>query len=530
MFAYSPLIHRFRDAISLMSIPTILAAFFCLSLPGAAPGQTDEETDYVALLNENILSVSEEGRAYKVYFDAYLLIDSMNPGAMAASERLLPDRSGYQNAIAWAGQPKQQEAIGMILKRAGDDETGPNATERKLFGLPYGEENIPQDMADYEFAVYIDDGKLRFVDFAYLSRYEELVALMNAEMHRRASDGDIGGAIEAGVAMVHMNRQLCDRLYYEEKVRGFDMLYESCVRIRELIWTYRDEVAFQDIEHLEQLCRELEWLDLLNIKFPKAEKLLVRQLIDKIFRTKETGDYYPDEEKFPMMMSTFESDEMPLKRFESAAKWVHLAKRGQHATRYETEAALEDAIGNWRLRWRLWPHDSMLRDVTSEYEDLDPVKYTVVKMPLKKLAHLFELRIPLFAQINGTACAAGMLAYTVREGGSLVPGEIADAPTIPMVLRQIQPAYVSAEHMLVDFFDPNENQLHYNVVKNPDIRIVTRGYDIRTPRGTVHIPENWPLLYSIGFDQGDDLGRKHTPDGSEGDLIFWPVVDLMPLK
>lgn len=497
------------------------ATFCCLFvIVGVSVFSYGQERDFVAELNEPTLDVSEDNVSYKIYFEAYQMIDSAHDGCAAALSRLRTDNANYEQALEWAGGKGQQTAVDLILKK---DDHGFNATQRELFGLPYGAENIPVGMDDYEFAVYIDKGQLRMVDFAYLPRYEELIALFNAEMHRAAKAGDTSRSAQCAIAMIRMVRQLCDREYYEEKVRAFDLLVECSIRLRELMWIYRESFTVEDLRTITQ---ELEWLDLPRIKFPIAEGLIVEQLIEQIFG----DDNWPDKEKLPVIMSHYESQDQPLERFETAIKWQTLAE--EHATRIETVNALHDAIGNWELRWKLPVHDPMLNQYNDEFDDLDPVKYAVIRMSLSKLDSLFDQRVPFYTQINGTACAAGVLAFMIKENGKLVPGKLADPATIPLTLAQIQPSFVGAERMLVDMYDPDEIKLHYTSVKKRDFRVVTQGYDIQTPNGIVFIPEHWPLLWSIGPDKSDGDAKIYSPDGSDsnGDLIFWPVIDLMPTK
>jgi len=57
---------------------------------------------------------------------------------------------------------------------------------------------------------------------------------------------------------------------------------------------------------------------------------------------------------------------------------------------------------------------------------------------------------------------------------------------------------------------------------------VQYSFDVETAYGTVRLVEEWPLLYSVGFDEIDNQGKKHTDRKSEdGDFIFWPPVEIM---
>ena len=42
------------------------------------------------------------------------------------------------------------------------------------------------------------------------------------------------------------------------------------------------------------------------------------------------------------------------------------------------------------------------------------------------------------------------------------------------------------------------------------------------------VPEGWPFVYSIGPDGLDSFGQRHTTEyDGEGDIIFWPPIELM---
>ncbi|NOG53969.1 MAG: hypothetical protein HND57_06515 [Planctomycetes bacterium] len=479
--------------------------------------------EFVKRLNQPILEVSEGNRAYTIYFDAYKSIDSSHAGAAAALDSLYPERSNYDDALQWAAESSQRDAIDMLLA---ENDLGYNAPNYELFGLPYGEENVPMELADYEFVVYVDDAQLRFAEFAYLPRYEELIALLNAEMHYQAHDGNTEASAEAAVAMVRMARQLSERQFYSEKVQGLQWIRTSCTRIRELIWIYRDVFAIEDLRIISDA---LEDLDLDQLKFPQGEVVNLEQIVWQIFRGEAEGDYFADKDKFPRIMAEFESQDQPLLRFEAAHKWKALAE--EHATRVEVLDKLTDAFNNWRLRWRLDPYDRTLDQYESEFASLHPIKYAVVTESLKLMETLFDQRIPVYADVNGTACACGVLAFMIKEGGQLTPGEIADVGTIPDKLAQIQPAYVGDEEMLRDWYDKDEGKLRYaTVINRQETQYVTFSYYTETPDGRVKLPEHWPILYSIGQNLKDDVAATHTLDGSEGDIIYWPVVDLMPTE
>ncbi len=496
----------------------LLAAALALAAAAPVSAQSNDARKYLDRLNAPILAVSEDERAYKIYFDAHDRIDISDPRVAAASTRLDPWSPTFQDAIGWAGEPSQQEAVDLILAK---NQRGLNATQRKLFGLPYGTYDVDDDLIINDFVVYVHGDMLFDREDAYLSRYQELMHLLRAEAFRRAENGNADGAVEAILALTRMARQLCDQRFYNEKLVGMTALLESFVQVRDFMWAYRDKLS---IENFRTIAIELERLGLDRIEMPPGEELIGEQLIEQIFGP----DNRVDKEKFPEVMATFDSYGAPLRRFQAVAFWQQVVER--HRSKREVEIALKNAVANWKLRWRLPLHSSLAPD--SEFAKLDDLEYAAVKRPIRDLQNLFDLRIPLAAQLNGTATAAGIHAYLVREGAKLVLGQSPIEATVPVRLAQIQPAFVSYESTLMDVYASLEDKLHFAVIRNTDPRFAHDGYPIESPEGEIKLFEFWPLLYSVGPDRAENLGTKlihnSMPDtGDKCDIVYFPNVDML---
>lgn len=505
---------RSRVGLAWILSPAMLAG----SLPAIGLAQDTDQRRFVDELNAPILAVSEDERAYKIYFEAHELIDVADERLAAAMTSLDPGSNTFQDAIGWAGEPGQQEAVNLILEK---NRRGSNATQRKIFGLPYGTHNVDDDLIISDFVVYLRDDLLFDREEAYLPRYRELVALMRAEAFRRAENGDTSGACEAILAMTRMTRQLCDRRFYDEKHLGMKMLLDAFIEIRDFMWYYRDKLTIADFSGI---ALELERLGLERIQLPTGEELIGQQLIEQIYG----ADNRVDKNKFPEVMATFDSLDSPLRRFQAEAYWQQVVDK--HRSKREVEVALREAVDNWKLRWRLPLHVSLAPD--SEFEQLDDLEYAAVKRPIRDLQNLFDLRIPLATQLNGTATAAGIHAYITRERAKLVPGEALTEGEVPARLAQVQPSFVSYETTLLDLYQSGDVKLHYAVIRNTDPRFSHEGYPIDTPEGRVTLEEFWPLLYSFGPDQSEDLGKAlvHKPQPQKGDqcdIVFFPNVDVM---
>ncbi len=478
------------------------------------PTSVAQNKDYIGQLNAPIIELEHKHRSADAYFEAYLSIDGMDPRAPLSVDGLVYGTKTLEIAMEWAGEPEQQAALDRILQKDGKL---PNVTFRRAFGLPYGTDAISMDMDDYGFACYVEAGRLGDIEFAYLPMYEELWRLLIAESHRRAQDGDVAGGSEALVASMRMSRQLCARAYYLEVNTGMELLLASLAQLRAYMWYYRDTLTVDDYVNI---AREVDYIDLKRIALPRVSLLIADQLVETVF----ADDLRPDPEIFASHMIDYETrTKSPLSRFGAAVKWRRVSEL--HATREETRLMIEHVDGDASLRWRLPLHDSGYSKDWA-WNDLDATRFALVKTAFKGIDEVFPLKYDLTLWQHACAAAAGVAAYQKRENEVLVMGKI--AKYAPQKLAQIYPAYVRSKDLLVDPLDSSGEMLSYAVVTNRDIRNVTRIYKVKTLRGEVVLPEGWPLVYSVGFDEDDDFGGRHSISRDEdGDFIMWPPIELM---
>ena len=497
---------------SVCSISPIASPAHAQDTVSAKPGQ-----EYIDRLNALVYAVSEEERAYRIYFEAYEKLDIADERMAAATSALHPSDADFADAIGWAGEPSQQESVAILLT---DNAKGYNATERQAFGLPYGSDAVSDDMLAYDFAAYFSDGHLYDRDLAYALPYRSLMALLRAEAFRRAEEQDTAGAVEAILGFNRMARQLCEQHFLQEKVTAMQMLAGTLTETRDFVWVYRDRLSIDD---LRELALGIERLACERVTLPEGERVVGEQLLGQIF-----GDNnWPDENRLPDTMAHFESADAPLARFQAVAKWKQVVN--DHVTRVEAEEAFDEIVRNWRYRWKLPIHDPALQD-DPQYTRFDDVKYAAVKANLGRIHVLFDHRLRLLAEQHGTACAAGLVAFIKREGGQLTPGELTKSTFVPQRLAQIQPSYVPSYDSLQDPYGDEGDLLRYTMIQKRDRRFKTQGYELMTPEGVVFLPEFWPLLYSVGPDGSDDAAAKHAAAPAEGetaDIVYFPTVELI---
>ncbi len=493
-----------------------LAAFLCLPTLSAAGAAQPGQRDFLGELNRPILAISRDNQSYTIYYEALTHLDLTDPRLPAPDIHLAPGQAGYDDAIAFAADPGSQTAVEILLGRS--SATGRNATEREVFGLPYGLEAVPEEMVIDDFCVYVEEGKLWRTEFAYLPYYRDLMTLLYAEANRRVEEGDTAGGVEAMIGMMRMARQLCDRNYAEEKREGLERLADAGLRLREFMWHHRDALTDTDYR---TIAMDLDRFYVDRILLPNTPLLIGEQLIEEVFET----DLTPTPDVFASSLARFESVRQPLKRFEAAAKWQTLV--GRHASKAETVRELSNVVGDLESFWKLPIGSAIVAATTRKYDQMDKVRYALVDAAVRDLPDLWQYRSRAHLNVDGTATAAGIAGYMRKGGAVLEPGEVTRAA--PQSYSQIQPTHVPSERQLTDPYNPNRNKFQYYVVTNRErLSQATTTFSVMTDSGPVTLWEGWPILYSVGPDNIDDQGVTHSNLGGQGtDYYLWPPLHLI---
>ncbi len=478
----------------------------------------DDDRDYLAELNEPILVVTAASKSYEKYFEAWSSLDMLSANAPYLKDVLIFGTPAFENALVWAGEDEQQAVFDSLLAEDGNNV---NVAYRQLFGLPYGMRDISDDMDAEGFAVYINNERLDDPDFAYFEAVNQLWLALLAESYRRASDDNASGSVDSLMTAIRIGRQMCDRGYYPEARRGMQMIEDTLMVTREIMWRYRTAFSAEDYKAIAD---SLESLYMAKIKPPRAHELAGQQIVNLIFNLE---NWRPDQQVFSQTMARFESRDNPLNMFSATAKWRDLM--AQHATYNETVAELEMCAGDIRLRWRFAFNDpQFFRD--PRVKQLAPTKYAIPRAVYTEIDQLREQRLAIRLRQHGIMVAAGVAARQTKEGGELIPGQ--PATGAPLSFGQVQPQYVELEEFLADPMSTGGDKLHYYIVTNREAErtrtTVLKRFNIRTPYGSVELVEGWPVLYSIGYDESDDHGAIFgIGKRDKGDFIFWPPVEIM---
>ena len=170
----------------------------------------------------------------------------------------------------------------------------------------------------------------------------------------------------------------------------------------------------------------------------------------------------------------------------------------------QTEASrdkLVDVYDDWWRRWRIRPYDP-IQEVPTEFSRLNEVRYAIIAESVADLEDLFDLRLRLIVEINGTIMAAGLCGYRTDRG---------------VWPRDREQAYVTYIPKRFDFdpFDKIYGRFLFEYLGD-DRQAVDTDY------GRLYV-ENC-VVYARGRDHEDSGFKEATLDGITGDMIVWPPL------
>jgi hypothetical protein len=460
-------------------------------LPGSARADQQAVQQVLRTLNgTRVVDVTPANRSYEVLFDA--LLDMTEP-PMPISGRfnlatIHPGMRNWQEVEHWAeANPHIAEAI---LK-----------SERRLeIGLPYGRDNVKS--AYQRAGLYADigsDGSLLTIRFPYLSAFDRIAAYATAESYRLMEGGSVQEAIDLAVATTFVLRQLCNREFVDEKKYGILLLTDSLENMRDMFYKYRDRITAEQFTRLA--VNEIPFLrpDRNRLFLPEGDRTVAEAILKQVFDSRGTADPY----KFPQVFGELQSRGEPLTRFGAARRWGMIAE--VHGSLDASLERLKLIYDDWWRRWRVQEYDPILA-VPTQFSRVNPIRYAAVIYTIRDIADLFDARRELVLAVNGTAYAAGLCAY-YRDFG-----------TFPSDAGRLYGRSLR-RGTDVDPFDQNYDHLRFLSVNS------RRAIDV--PGARVWVDAGHSIVYSVGQNHSDGLGRTHTRDGSDGDIVVWPPIKAM---
>ncbi len=498
----------------------------CLGAPAA------RADDYVDQANRLYATVRPEKRS-----DLILLpvLAKMAPPPAAAStpERAMLVPTGtaaWPAALEWAMAQPQRDALEAMKRAVGEfDPLDPMA-----FAQPYGVEALgatAEGRAMIAAELYTDLGDppiLAAARFLYLPALERLSCLVHVEATRLTADGLVADAGALLVDWALVARQMADRAFFVEVRWGYRAMTLAIERIRDI--AYYDFRYGQGKLTEQEIIKGLERvrddhnggrLRLDRLVLPAAERIAGEQVVSMTFLPRNG----PDPTAFGATMARLGSTRRPLRLFAEAARWESVS--AGHAPIDETLTQLGRVVNDWRSRWPLSPFDRMMA-LPTDYERMDAARFAVVRAVVQDQGLLFNDRQVLRAQVEGTRCGLGVLAFHLANG------------RFPPDISSIRPRYVTS---MEDPFNPalrdraGSTPLEYFVpirdTRPPPGSRDPQPHEINvfTARGEsnfkVPVGDDQFVLYSVGPDGAKNWADRVSAAPARdfpGDLLLWPPV------
>lgn len=439
------------------------------------------------LNSSSLVQGSSRIKSYTVLFDAYLDMTEppMTVGSSFNLTTIHPKMDHWNEVSAWA-ESNLQMADAMI-----------EAKNRRIVGLPYGRDNVPQQYRSANLVASIGDGgSLRGNSFPYLSALETMSAFVTAEVYRRMEAGQIAEGLELCMAHLAVLRQFCDRDFLVEKIRSITLLAEALSNARDVFYLYRDQISAEQFREIA--VAEIPFLrpDRNALFMPEGDRIVSEALIREVFDSRGQ----PDREKFPRTFAAIQSEYEPLTRFGAARRWQMIAE--VHGSLEASLDRLTLVYDDWWRRWRVQEYDPIL-DVRPQFDRTNAIRYAAVLSSMENIESLFDYRKELIVAVNGTAASAGLCAYYRTFGN--IPRD-----------HKLAYAQFFRKSSDIDPYDLEYDSFRY-ILNNSR-------HSIDTPHGRLWVDPGEGILYSRGQNHSDDRARTHTYDGIEGDIVVWPPI------
>lgn len=443
---------------------------------------------------------SEDSKAWTGLFDAYLQLSKppVPVGKQFNLKTIWPGMDDWDKVSAWAAaNPGMAKAIN-------------DASDKVIIGMPYGIDMVPATYSGMRLHVDVNikDDK-RTLEFGYFEAIATIEAYVTAEIYRLFEAGEIDAAIKLMNSNNYVLRMFCDRQFLKEKVHFISLLDQMLSNMRDCFWRYMDKITTEQFREIA--LNELPYLrpDRARLLIPEGDRVLAEALITEVFDG-GTGDPKPDQ--FTRMFTQIQSEEEPLTRLGAAKRWREISAR--HGGLEGSRERLTLIYDDWWRRWRLRDHGELLT-MNSEFERANEMRYAGVLISIDDIKDLFSIRNNLRVAVYGTALSAGLCGFKVDTGS--YPNSVDN---------RVSGLYGTYVRRSIDkdpyHFNDNLFDLDSFRYRLLDTRTAL---DIGVDR--IWLKAGTGLLYSIGEDMRDGVGRAHAEDDSEADIIIWPPIKSM---
>ena len=473
----------FRPLRHLLVATSVLFAGF------SVPAEADEKV--TRALNQMMPQVNAQNKGWTGLFDAYLDLTPCprEVGPDFDQIDVWPGMDDWAAIEDWAASNK---SLGAALKEA---------SGKTIIGLPYGKDDVDSRYRDAGlFAqVHIEDGGEVEISFPYMKAFRTFSTWAAAEMYHRFEAGEWKEGFDAAIDNARVLRQLCDRQMLEEKSDAMLMLAEAMSVLRDAMHGYVGKMSSEELQRVST--KELPFLrvsdaeKLERLELPEGDRIVVDAILDEVFG----GSASPDPQRLGEVFGAIQSGASPLTRFGATKRWEKIAEF--HGSLEASQGKLVDVYDDWWRRWRIRPYDP-IQEVPTEFSRLNEVRYAIIAESVKDLENLFDLRLRLIVEINGTILSAGLCGY--RTDRNVWP-------------RDIEMAYVKYIPKRFDFdpFDKSYGRFLYEYLGD-DREAVDTDY------GRLYVENS--VAYARGKDHENSDFKEATLDGITGDMIVWPPL------
>ena len=450
----------------------------------AAPGKS---VAALAELNMFWKGVSEKNRSANFIFNAWIAASPMPLEIAPTPENIWPGMEGFDNWKKWAqANPALREAI---LK----------AQNSFVLGIPYGDVEQGLDAKWKAKGIWARPGSAPGeAAFAYLNAVRGLTAFTVISMYLDADEKKFDPAFDLSLAMLRVLRQVSEQRMEAEKLFGMKMMSRLLEANRVFMAANLDSLPVATLQRVAMkgypFIKPGDNERLKRLELPEGDRVILTESMQKAFN--ESGQ--PDDQYFADQFGAVQSINSPLTRFGAAARWRELGK--VHGSLEASQEKLLAIYDDWWRRWRMRFYDPIL-DVPTQFSKLNQSKYALVTLFVENLQQLFDERLRLIAEIDGTAMSAAICGFYIDS-----------AKQWPRDLSSAFPIY-GIRRMNFDPFAKDYGNLSYRDLGD-------KSQALGTQWGQVSVSN--AVLWSVGPDHEDDGFDQHDPADATGDLVLWP--------
>jgi len=485
--------------------------------------------DYLNRVNAAFKGIADAKRSDLVLLPLLAKMDEA-PAELRDTEFAMlvtPSHPAWETILAWASA-EPQKALLNALKNVTNEEDFRTAM---VFAQGYGVEAVsshPELIAANMYTELGDPPTLAAARHGYLPALSKLEILSHIDATRLLSAGDAKGAIESLFNFMYFTRQMCDRPFLTEKQWAMTALRSSLTRLRDL--AYQDSrsetksLTYTDIrDWVRRIDPERGYLSIERIRLPEASFIAAEQLVTRV--VPKGGGFSAGE--FSTTLAKIAAADRPLRLLSESARWQRAHR--EHSDYWQSMDTLMGPKGDggvrsdWLRRWDLGTFDPLLRR-PSEYSTkvAKAPKFAVLQLPLNGVDELFALRMSIRAELAGTRVGLSIYGYSLQSNGSW-PRDITAIRPFYMDKVDLDP-YNSRSQNRLEFFVPVRDRPAQGT-RGEEIPFEVRVFLVTNRKNfSLKLRADTFVLYSVGPNESDDLGKDATQDDTsgEGDYLMWP--------